>query len=148
MQHAALKLIGYASSHGQPKNIQLRGGNGNDNTSISNAFTCHSFLFAWLRCRASSRTGSGAINYYGVVIMTNIIDFPKEVSEFIPHRDDNKTYRITLQFRVKECGQYCDYMPVNPKAVEVTRFARRRYLCRDEMFMLQEIGFNIEIIRN
>lgn len=80
--------------------------------------------------------------------MANIIDFPKEVGEFIPHRDDSKTYRITLQFKVREYGQYCDYMPFNPKAVEVARFARRRYLNRDEMFMLQEIGFNIEIIRN
>ena len=52
-----------------------------------------------------------------------------------------------MQFKVRECGQYCDYIPVNPKAVDVVRFARRRYLNRDEMFMLQEIGFNVELIR-
>lgn len=79
--------------------------------------------------------------------MTHIIEFPREINQFIPQRDDNKTYRITLQFKVRECGQYCDYIPVNPKAVDVVRFARRRYLNRDEMFMLQEIGFNIELIR-
>jgi len=77
--------------------------------------------------------------------MTDIIPFPLQPKSPLD-TPDITIIPTTLMFKEKRVGMYCDYEAINPKARDVLKFARRRYARYEDLILLEEIGFAIEIV--